>query len=191
MNNKTNMGNSTSNSNEWIETPLLNESGDNITNESNTNEEETPLLNEDKTKEGEETPLLNEANKDKIEPPLLIELKINVKEDEKNNSVITVIDPKPSHVYILIKDNYINICFSPNINDIYRMIKLYTDETVLKYNSHGSKYIYSDVSDGGTIYNIYEQNSNFLFSYDSLITSFSIIKVPHFRNELLNRKEYI
>ena len=165
MSNQTTMGTSystSSSTSDWVETHSSNEN----TNTNSSDEvEQTPLI---KSKLSVDT-TKNEASS------------IQIKEIEP--SLITVIEPKSSHIYILVKDGYKNICFSPNKHDLFRMIKTYKADIILKYNAMGSHNIFSDVC--VDIYSIYERCSNFLFSYDSLITSFHIIKVPHFRTELL------
>lgn len=138
-----------------------------------------------------ETPTVVDSLSFNIELPIekTIDKQIN-NEDRVTpvSSIITVIEPKPSYIYMLIKDGYINFCFSEKKSDLIRTIKIYKDYITTKYMTIGSNHIFGSVN--GNSYCIYERNSNFIFNYDSLITSFHIIKVPHFRTEIFSQKQY-
>lgn len=105
------------------------------------------------------------------------------KERRKLNTSLTFIEPNDS-VYVIQRNGRV-LCFAPTKDEIFRMLTFYKDQLFNRYTRTGVK-LFTELQNDTL--NVYEQNAFWLFSYSSLVASFKVLKVSHFRTQMFLEK---
>lgn len=99
---------------------------------------------------------------------------------------ITIKKPQDDQLYLIIKDGSV-MCFCPSMTDTLRMMRFYESRVKSQCLKIGYDRVFSEVK--GSSINIYERSSNFLISYDRLVSSIKFVKVNHFRSQMLIERQ--
>jgi hypothetical protein len=92
------------------------------------------------------------------------------------------------YIYVLSHDNKV-ICFSATKCDLLRALHVYKSNYMIKSEIFIWEEKHETTKKDIIFVNVYERNPNFLFSYDRLVASFNIMKIPHFRTRIFNPTE--
>lgn len=169
-----------SESSEWVDTTSNTTAKTSTTSDNITDKTSTTNNLEETTQDNPHS--LTHKSPDNPSPVNFDERPLPHRNNDSENKPIIGIKPKDS-VYILIKDGRV-ICFSTSRADMKRMVAFYKRQIYDEYKD--SKL--SSEFDNDTLC-IYERSSTFIFNYNNLISTFKILKVPHYRTRMFHEKE--